>query len=363
MTASIQGFKPLKTHHCVTGSMRHVYTFHGYPISEELLLGLGAGVGASYWHFKGMLPFMGGRGNVGRPGEEGLEQTAGRRTGVRVESFHTGSAARAEKTLLAQLEAGEPVMVQLDMGFLPYFDLPEGYHFGWHVVVVAGYDAKTREVVVADRDGVLHPVSLEDLALARGSKHRPFPPRNTWWTFDFSQQRPPRPDEVREAILEVTTAMLEPPIANIGVKGIRKAAQAVREWPERLSEAELRRTCGELPIYITPEGGSGGGFFRYMYGRFLDEAAILILEPRLTRLAEAFRGIGDDWQALAGVLKTAEAAPEPAKWLSEVSSRLAHLADREETAWRGLRQLTLPTPDLFRVKPRRTAHVANELRR
>ncbi|MEW6092990.1 MAG: BtrH N-terminal domain-containing protein, partial [Chloroflexota bacterium] len=87
----LQGFQPLKTHHCVTGSIRNVYEFHGYPISEDLLLGLGAGVGFVYWHMKGTLPFYGGRANVGRPGEEGLEKTAGRRTGVRVESFQTGS--------------------------------------------------------------------------------------------------------------------------------------------------------------------------------------------------------------------------------------------------------------------------------
>ena len=363
MKAPVQGFQPFKTHHCVTGSMRHVYQFHGYPISEELLLGLGAGVGASYWHLKGMTPFLGGRGNFGRPGEEGLEKTAGKRTGVQVESFQTNSASKAEKTLLEQLEAGEVVMVRLDMGFLPYFDFPEDYHFGWHVVVVAGYDPATKEVLVADRDGVLHPVSLTDLALARGSKHRPFPPLNTWWRFDFSQKRPPKPEELRQAILEATTAMLEPPIANIGVKGIRKAAQAVLEWHKRLSEAELRRTCVELPFFITPDGGTGGGFFRFMYGRFLQEAAQLLEQPRLLGLAEEFRGIGDDWQLVADGLKTAATSPNPIAFLPEVSSRLSQIAKREETGWQELRQLMMPTTTLPRAKPRRDTHLVGEARR
>ncbi len=39
------GFRPFPAHHCVTGSMRHVYDLHGVDVSEELLLGLGAGVG------------------------------------------------------------------------------------------------------------------------------------------------------------------------------------------------------------------------------------------------------------------------------------------------------------------------------
>jgi hypothetical protein len=36
----IPGFKSLCTHHCITGSMRHIYDFHNHSISEEMLLGL-----------------------------------------------------------------------------------------------------------------------------------------------------------------------------------------------------------------------------------------------------------------------------------------------------------------------------------
>lgn len=75
-------FKHFTTHHCVTGSLRHIYEYHDYPISEEMLLGLGAGVGFIYWHTKGTLPFLGGRANLERPGEEGLEKAVGRHTGV-----------------------------------------------------------------------------------------------------------------------------------------------------------------------------------------------------------------------------------------------------------------------------------------
>ncbi|MFQ5810271.1 MAG: BtrH N-terminal domain-containing protein, partial [Armatimonadota bacterium] len=254
----IPGFTSLTTHHCVTGSMRHIYEFHDCRISEDLLLGLGAGVGFIYWHMKGMPPMLGGRANVGRPGEEGLEKTAGRRTGVRVESFHTTSARKAEASLLEMLDAGEPVMVQLDMGFLPYFDLPEDFHFGGHVVVVAGHDAEAGTVLIADRDEELHPISLEDLATARGSKFKPFPPRHAWYTFDFTEKRPPEPDEVCQAIAEVATGMLEPPITNIGVKGIRKAADRVLKWPGIMDDDQLRWACFNTFIFIDATGGTGG---------------------------------------------------------------------------------------------------------
>jgi len=336
----LTGFKSLETHHCFTGSMRHIYEFHDHPISEDLLLGLGAGVGFIYWHMKGTLPFYGGRTNVGRPGEEGLAKTAGRRTGVRVESFQTGSARKAEKALLDMLEAGEPLMIHVDMGFLPYFDFGDHeYHFGRHVVVVAGYDPETHQVLIADRDEKLHPVSLEDLARARGSKFKPFPPQHTWYTFDFSDKRPPEPGEVRQAIREVVTGMLEPPITNLGVKGIRKAAQRTLKWSETMGEEQLRFACFNVFIFIDAEGGSGGGIFRYMYSRFLREAAEITGDGRMIAVADEFKRIGDRWQVVAGMFKGASEADDPASALPEIGAPLLELADLEEAAWSRLQEL------------------------
>jgi len=335
----LAGFKSLKTHHCVTGSMRHIYVYNDHDISEDMLLGIGAGVSFSYWHFKGQTPFMGGRGNVGRPSEEGLEKTAGRRTGVHVESFHTSSARKAERTLLERLDAGQPVMIQCDMGFLPYFDFGDtDYHFGWHIVVVCGYDAETRQVLIADRDGV-YPVSMDDLAKARGSKYKPFSPMHKWYIFDFSNKRQPTADEVREAIAEQAKAMLEPPISNVGVKGIRKAAKRALEWPGQMDGDVLRFTLFNTFIFIDAEGGTGGGIFRYMFSRFLREAAVITGDARLNESADAFQHIGDRWQEVAAIFKRGWETDDPATVLPETTAPMTEIADLEAAAWTRLREL------------------------
>lgn len=334
------GFKSLETHHCITGSMVHIYAFYNHDISEDMLLGLGSGLGFIYWHIKGMPPMLGGRANFKRPGEEGLEITAGRRSGVVVEHSHTSSAKKAEIALLQRLEAGEPVMLNVDMGFLTYFkDLPDDFHFGGHAVAVGGYDPESGDVLLADRDIPLHPLSLEDLAKARGSKFKPFPPNNASFTFDFSRMRQPRPQEIREAIKEVCNNMLEGPISNIGVRGIRKTAKQVLKWHDNMNEEELRIAFFNAFIFIDASGGTGGGIFRYMYGRFLEESARITGETRLAEVGRELHGIGDLWQEVAGIFERGSRAEEPTIILSETTEPLLQIADMEEAVWSRLRDL------------------------
>jgi hypothetical protein len=336
----LPGFRHFPTHHCVTGSMRHVYAYNDHDLSEDLLLGIGAGVSFSYWHFKGQLPFVGGRGSVGRPSEEGMERTAGRRTGVDIEWHVTSSARKAERTLLELLDAGQPVMIQCDMGFLPYFDFGGlDYHFGGHVVVVCGCDPAVRQVLIADRDEALHPVSLEDLARARRSTFKPFPPKHKWYTFDFRQKRRPAVGEVRQAIAEQAGMMLEPPIRNIGVPGIRKAALMIPKWPQTLDADAVRGALFNAHLFIHPEGGTGGGLFRYMFSRFLREGAEITGDARLAESAGEFQQVGDRWEALGTWFREASELPEPAARLGECVSPLQDLADREDVAWRKLRDI------------------------
>jgi hypothetical protein len=259
---------------------------------------------------------------------------------VVVERFHTGSATKAEKVLLEMLEAGNPVMIHVDMGFLPYFvDLPEDFHFGGHVIVIGGYDAGNRQVYVADRDEEMHQVSLEDLALARGSKFKPFPPNNTWYTFDFDGKRAPNADEIYQAIREVCTGMLEGPISNLGVRGIRKAAERVREWPTIMDDEKLRWSCFNIHIFIDAEGGTGGGIFRYMYARFLEEAATITGDRQFADIGKELHSIGHQWQDVAGIFKRGTHTDDVKSLLDLTTTPLMEIADSEERVWTSLLEL------------------------
>ena len=135
---ALPGFKPLDGCHCISSSLARIFQHAKHPLSEEMILGLGAGVGFVYWRMKfgdQDSVFVGGRANL-----KNFYQDLGRRTGVVIREKQTASSAKAETELLKALEQKRPVMLGGDMGMLPWFEFPGDYHFGGHTFVACGYD-------------------------------------------------------------------------------------------------------------------------------------------------------------------------------------------------------------------------------
>jgi hypothetical protein len=160
-----------------------------------------------------------------------------------------------------------------------------------------------------------------------------------WFTFDFSGKRQPYPEEIRQAIAEVCTTMLEGPISNIGVRGIRKAATRVLKWSDVMDTEEIRWACFNNFIFIDATGGTGGGIFRFMYGRFLVEASVLTGDKRFADVGKDMMSIGDLWQEVAEIFKRGSEIPRPIDVLEETTAPLMELAAMEETAWTKLRDI------------------------
>ena len=336
----ISGFKFLNTKHCITGSMLHLFRFHNCPISEEMLLGIGSGVGYMYWHPKGDLPFLGGRSNTAQGGKnkECLEVIAAERCGVSAQRFTTSSPSKAEKALLGHLEQDIPAMLQLDMGLLPYFPFYGQFHFGYHGVAAAGYDPQTNEVTIADRDATPYAVSLEQVSRARNSTYKPFPPQNAWMEYDFSGFHQPEEKTLRKAILECTQAMLNPPIRNMGVKGILTTKERIRDWSKVLGEGQIEPACKNAALYIRADAGTGGGLFRWMYATFLQEAADILENKTLNNAASDIQSAGDHWEQLADVLESITNSQELERQQDQISAILDQIAHLEQSGWSTLRE-------------------------
>lgn len=90
----------LDGYHCQTNSLEKI--FHNtLPLTEDMLLGLGSGVGFIYWKMKlgsDDYVFIGGRGN-----NKEFFNDIGKRTGVVIKTISTSSIKKAEESLLEML--------------------------------------------------------------------------------------------------------------------------------------------------------------------------------------------------------------------------------------------------------------------
>lgn len=333
-------FAALDGCHCVTNSLAKIFHFYKHPLSEEMLFGLGAGMGFIYWRMKmggTETVFVGGRGNV-----KNFYSDISHRTGVVVREIRTSNARKAEADLLRMLKDQTPVMLGGDMAYLPWFELPPDYHFGGHTFVACGYDGENT-VLASDLDqksagikkGFFSSITLEQLRKARGSPCKPFRPENLYLEFDFTSARLPTPEEIYSSIHQTIEALLHSPIKDMGVRGIRHAAGELLTWAGAFSEQQLRVNL--FGLYVSMEiGGTGGGCFRPMYARFLTEAADIADNHNLLSSADTFQLIGDEFSEVGRLFKDAATMPNLTDVIETASTTLRTIADHEEHACRFL---------------------------
>ena len=324
----------LDGYHCQTNALAKIYNFHSHPLTEDMLLGLGAGMGFIYWKMKfkeSTYVFIGGRGNT-----KDFFNDIGKRTGVKINVISTSSVKKAEVKLLKKLEQKEPVMLFGDMAFLPWFELPQEYHFGGHTFVACGYDGQNT-VLASDMDqrarglkkGFYYPITLEQIKKARNSPHKPFPPKNTYLEFDFSKYHQPSTKDIYSSIQQTVEFLLHPPIKNIGVKGLRHSAKEIKKWPAFFDDYDLRMNLFSIFIFFEI-GGTGGGCFRYMYSRFLNEAAKITRNDKLLESSEKIKKAGEMYTDIGLLFEEAEKIKDIDIRINKASDLFLSLADLEE---------------------------------
>jgi hypothetical protein len=127
-------------------------------------------------------------------------------------------------------------------------------------------------------------------------------------------------------------AMLNPPIKNIGVKGIRHTSREIRQWPKLFNEHELRMNLFSLYIFIEV-GGTGGGCFRYMYTRFLEEASEITKNTALLKPSEKIHSAGALFTEAALLFKEAGRITDVHERIKKAGTLFERIADIEEEAF------------------------------
>lgn len=319
----IEDFQPFEGEHCESVAIGNLLKHRGLDLSEPMLFGIGAGLGFIYWKMKTMpLPFLGGRTKtLGRNICENL--------GIRMDERETTSPSKAWRNVAEHLDKGTPVALQLDCFHLEYFT--KKIHFAGHHVAMYGYDSKDAYLMCTKQQGALVTTSLESLAKARSEKG-PMSARNRSVTVSFDPGDMDIGAAVLRGIRNNANEFLNPPITNVGYKGIRKTSTQIRKWYAQ--SGDLKGDFSHAAMMME-KAGTGGALFRNLYRDFLDEAGRLLGLECLMEGHERFSVIARKWSEVSGLfLQVAET--EAAEPLDAASELLVELSVLEEEAMRKL---------------------------
>ncbi|MEX2448195.1 MAG: BtrH N-terminal domain-containing protein [Solirubrobacterales bacterium] len=316
----VPGYTHTPGNHCGSTALRNLLGFHGVEISEEMAFGLGAGACFYYVTIEGTSPSRWFNGRTAR-----LEESFAELTGAALElrTFEPGDGD-AWEAARAEVDAGNPVLLLTDIYHLDHYG--SSAHFPGHAVVLAGYDEQVAHLSDTAFEQ-LQTTRLENLERARHSEHPAYPLAGHMFSaggeIDAGRLREAAPAAIERA----ARAMLEPEFPGFsGLDAVRRLAAEAGAWPE---VAEDWRWCARFGYQVIERRGTGGGAFRLMYSRFLEQAG----RPEAPLAATAAAA----WTELASALHTASEQDdvEYRTWNS-VDIAAKQVAEAEEHLWTAL---------------------------
>ncbi len=326
-------FQHSQASHCESGVMSAMLRHHGLPISEPMTFGLASALSFAYLPFVKIngLPLVAYR-MPPRFIIKGLQKPLALK--MRFETFRNQQAGvRRLDELLAD---GQVVGMQTSVFWLPYMPEDLRFHFNAHNVLAFAKDAASGDYHLSDpvvETAVTCPAdALQRARFAKGA----LAPKGLLY---YTTGKPATPDWARvipAAIKKTTRIMLDTPLPIIGVRGIRRLANAIARLEKNSDPAQSKMFIGQV-VRMQEEIGTGGGGFRFIYASFLQEAADLLARPALNELSEALVDIGDEWREFA--LSTARMIRDREPLVpSTLADKLRLIADREQAFFRDLRR-------------------------
>ncbi|MGN6258072.1 MAG: BtrH N-terminal domain-containing protein [Solirubrobacterales bacterium] len=317
----VRGFTHTPGHHCGSTALRNLLAFHGAEISEEMAFGLGAGPSFYYLAMDDSSPSRWFNGRTAR-----LEETFRELTGAALElrTFAEEDSEAAWEAARSEVDAGNPALLLTDIYHLDHYG--NSAHFPGHAVVLGGYDEEVAHLSDTAFEE-LQETRLENLARARHSGHPAYPLEGHMFTvgeeIDRAQLEAAVPRAIERAATEMTESIWAP---YAGLPALERLAAEAGSWPEAVEDWQW---CARFAYQVIERRGTGGGCFRLMYSRFLEEAgrdeAPLAAEAaaRWTELAEAFKAASEDGE------------PRPELWRA-VGGRAEQVLDAERRLWTSL---------------------------
>ncbi len=316
---TIENFKPFVGQHCETTATGTLLRQLGIDLSEAMLFGLGEGLGYIFWNMKTMdFPFIGGRIK-----QDALTVNIARNLNLELIVKETSSSQKAWDNVKELTDNGQVVGLKLDCYYLEYFSRP--FHFAGHYVALYGYDNNYAFVVDTKQQGGMVKTSLKNLALARAEKG-PMSSKNLYYTLHKTDNKFDLKKVIVTAVRNNAKEYLNPPIANIGYKGILKTSSEIVKWFRQSKDIENEFKTSAM---LMEKGGTGGALFRNLYRDFLKESFDLLKLDKFKSAYEAFVETAKLWNSVSELFEKVSQTKD-FKYIQQASDILKTISEKEK---------------------------------
>ena len=315
----IENIKPFDGQHCETTATGTLLRQIGIELSEPMLFGLGEGLGFIFWNMKSMnFPFIGGRVKP-----DVLTENIARNLNIELTVKETSSTQKAWNNVKELIDNGQAVGLKLDCFHLQYFSQP--FHFAGHYTALYGYDNENVFLVDTKQQGGQVKTSLKSLALARAEKG-PMSSKNLYYTLRKTDKRIDLQTAIITAIKNNATEHINPPITNIGYKGIYKTSSEIVKWFKTSKDIENDFKTSAM---LMEKAGTGGALFRNLSRDFLKESYELLKLEKIKTGHEAFVEIADLWSSVSQLFEIVSQTKD-FKYIQQASEILKTISDKEK---------------------------------
>ena len=315
----IENIKPFDGQHCETTATGTLLRQLGIELSEPMLFGLGEGLGFIFWNMKSMnFPFIGGRVKP-----DVLTENIAKNLNLELTVKQTASTQKAWEDVKKLIDSGEVVGLKLDCFHLQYFSRP--FHFAGHYAALYGYDNEHAFLVDTKQQGGQVKTSLKSLALARAEKG-PMSSKNLFYTLQKTGKSFDLKTARVSAIRNNATEYINPPITNIGYKGILKTSSEIIKWFKTSKDIE---NDFKMSAMLMEKAGTGGALFRNLYRDFLKESYDLLKLDKLKSGHESFVEIAELWTSVSQLFEKVSQTKD-LKHIQQASDILKTISGKEK---------------------------------
>jgi hypothetical protein len=315
----IENIKPFDGQHCETTATGTLLQQLNIELSEPMIFGLGEGLGFIFWNMKSMdFPFIGGRVKP-----DVLTENIAKNLNLELTVNETTSTQKAWENVKELIDNGQAVGLKLDCFHLQYFSRP--FHFAGHYTAIYGYDNENAFLVDTKQQGGQVKTSLKSLALARAEKG-PMSSKNLYYTLRGTETKFDLKTAIITAIRNNATEYLNPPITNVGYKGILKTSTEIIKWFKTSKDIENDFKTAAM---LMEKAGTGGAIFRNLYRDFLKESYDLLKLDKLKSGHEAFIEIAELWTSVSQLFEKVSQTKD-FQYIQQASVILITISDKEK---------------------------------